>query len=386
MTSAAPSGHGTVAAMALEGCSVAIEEFRDWKRWLHDIAMVDNDSLGPYRDRIMQSMGVVTLALLMPFTINNFLQGRYQVAVGLILLQAAIAANGYAAWRGRRSPVPPLLLLLTVVAALTSVFIRQGVIGVLWSYPLMVFTYFILRRLTAIAFSAALLIYFPWLTWRYIDSDLASRHLVSLLLVVTLINIVLSVISSLHQTLAKQALTDPLTGCFNRRCMDHELSTLVTKASRYSVTASVLMIDIDHFKEINDSYGHGQGYLVLQGVVEIASARIRVGDHMYRFGGEEFLMLLEQTGMRDAKMVAEDIRARIETAELLPGRTVTVSIGLAQHQAGQSVDAWIKRADRALYRAKQAGRNRVVSADLAGAASDIADVSGPPDNRPTSNV
>lgn len=348
---------------------------------MRDVVMIDNDSLGPYRDRIMQSMGVATLVLLTPFTINNFLQGRHLVAVGIILLQAATAANGYAAWRGRRSPVPPILLLLTVVAALTAVSIKQGVVGAMWSYPLMVFTYFILVRRAAIAFSAALLIYFPWLTWRYIDVALASRHLVSLLLVAILINIVLSVISSLHHTLAKQALTDPLTGCFNRRCMDQELSVLVAKARRYSVTASALLIDIDHFKEINDTCGHGQGDLVLQQMVEIASARIRVGDRLYRYGGEEFLMLLEQTGTGGAIVAAEDIRARIEAAELLPGRRVTVSIGVAQYQAGQSIEAWTKRADNALYQAKAAGRNRVMNADGADAAIDIADVAGPQGNR-----
>lgn len=348
---------------------------------MRDVVMIDNDSLGPYRDRIMQSMGVATLVLLTPFTINNFLQGRHLVAVGIILLQAATAANGYAAWRGRRSPVPPILLLLTVVAALTAVSIKQGVVGAMWSYPLMVFTYFILVRRAAIAFSAALLIYFPWLTWRYIDVALASRHLVSLLLVAILINIVLSVISSLHHTLAKQALTDPLTGCFNRRCMDQELSVLVTKARRYSVTASALLIDIDHFKEINDTCGHGQGDLVLQQMVEIVSARIRIGDRLYRYGGEEFLMLLEQTGTGGAIVAAEDIRASIEAAELLPGRRVTVSIGVAQYQAGQSIEAWTKRADNALYQAKAAGRNRVMNADGADAAIDIADVAGPHDNR-----
>lgn len=356
---------------------MAVQKVQDWKRWMHDVVMVDSDSLGPYRDRIMQSMGVATLVLLTPFTINNFLQGRHLVAVGIILIQAATAANGYAAWRGRRSPVPPILLLLTVVAALTSVSIRQGVVGIMWSYPLMVFTYFVLTRRAAIVFSVMLLFYFPWLTWYYIDAELASRHFVSMLLIIVLIVIVLNVISGLHQTLAKQALTDPLTGCSNRRCMDRDLSLLVILGRRYPVKASVLLMDIDHFKEVNDTYGHGQGDLVLQKIVEIAGARIRGSDRLYRYGGEEFLMLLEQTGTGGATVVAEDVRARIEAAELLPGRRVTVSIGIAQYQAGQSIEAWTKSADTALYQAKVAGRNRVMNADLAGAANDIADVSGP---------
>lgn len=103
---------------------MVVQEVQGWKRWMHDLVMVDNDSLGSYRDGSMQSMGVATLVLLTPFTINNFLQGRYLVGVGILLLQAATAANGYAAWRGRRSPVPPILLL-TVVAALTAVSDRR---------------------------------------------------------------------------------------------------------------------------------------------------------------------------------------------------------------------------------------------------------------------
>ncbi|MDP1612927.1 MAG: GGDEF domain-containing protein [Sulfuritalea sp.] len=365
---------------------MVVQKVQDWKRWMHDLVMVDNDSLGPYRDGIMQSMGVATLVLLTPFTINNFLQGRYLVAVGIILLQAATAANGYAAWRGRRSPVPPILLLLTVVAALTAVSIRQGIVGALWSYPLMVFTYFILERRAAFVFSVMLLFYFPWLTWQYIDATVASRHFVSLLLIIFLINIVLNVISGLHQTLARQALTDSLTGCSNRRCMDRDLSMLAIMGKRHSVTASVLLMDIDHFKEVNDTYGHGQGDLVLQKIVEIASVRIRDSDRLYRYGGEEFLTLLEHTDTRGALVVAEDIRVRIEAAELLPGCRVTVSIGIAQYQAGQSVEAWTKCADTALYQAKAAGRNRVMNADWAGAASEIADVSGAHDNRPTSSA
>lgn len=365
---------------------MATQPVQEWKRRIHDVVMLDNDSLGPYRDRIMQSMGVATLVLLTPFTINNFLQGRHLVAVGIILIQAATAANGYAAWRGRRSPVPPILLLLTVVAALTVVSIRQGIVGAMWSYPLMVFTYFVLERRAAFVFSVMLLFYFPWLTWHYIDAQLASRHMVSLLLIVVLITIVLNVISGLHQALARQTLTDPLTGCSNRRCMDRDLSMLVAMGGRHSVTASTLLIDVDHFKEVNDTYGHGQGDQVLKKIVEIAGARIRSSDRMYRFGGEEFLTLLEHTDTRGAQVVAEDIRAGIEAADLLPGRRVTVSIGIAQYQAGQSVEAWTKRADTALYQAKESGRNRVINADWVGAASEIADDSGAHEVAPASSA
>ncbi|MDP1985345.1 MAG: GGDEF domain-containing protein [Sulfuritalea sp.] len=318
--------------------------------------------MAPYRDRTMQAMGGVLVVLLMPFTINNFLQGRPQVALILVLVQIITSVNVYAGWRGRRAPIPSALLLLFFIAGITVAVMVQGVPGVLWSYPAIVYSYFVLTRRMAIACSLAMLIYLPWLTLQYIDSALALRLFATLLLTIILINIVLNVISELHRTLARQALTDPLTGCFNRRCMEQNLDGVVAGAERHPVTASILMIDVDHFKPINDDFGHKRGDLVLQKIVQVAGERMRRGERLFRWGGEEFLLLLERTGVEGAMVVAEDIRRRIEATEILPERKVTVSIGVAPYQAGQSTETWTRAADVALYQAKAAGRNRVVCA------------------------
>ncbi len=331
-------------------------------QWIRDVASAEGDSMAPYRDRIMLAMGGVTVVLLTPFTINNFLQGRLPVALILVVVQGITFVNVFAVWRGRRAPVPSALLLLPFVAGITAAVIVQGVPGVLWSYPVIVYSYFVLTRRIAVACSLALLAYLTWLTLHFIDAALAVRLFATLLLTIIMINIVLNVIASLHRTLANQALTDPLTGCFNRRCMEQNLDVLVAGAGRHPISATVLMIDVDHFKPINDDYGHDRGDLVLQQIVRIAGARMRRGERLFRWGGEEFLLLLEQTGADGAMVVAEDIRARVEAAEILAERRVTVSIGVAQFQPGQNADEWIKAADAALYRAKAAGRNRVTRA------------------------
>ncbi|MCX7150054.1 MAG: GGDEF domain-containing protein [Rhodocyclales bacterium] len=338
-------------------------------QWIRDVATAESDSLAPYRDRVMHSMGGVTVLLLTPFTINNFLQQRYLVALILLFIQALTFANVYAVRCGRPVPVPFALLLVPFLAGITAAVMIQGVPGVLWSYPVIVYSYFVLSRRVAIACSLAMLCYLSWLTVHYIDSALALRVFGTLLLTIIMINIVLNVISDLHQTLAKQALTDPLTGCFNRRFMEQNLEVLVARAERHPIMATVLMIDVDLFKPINDAYGHDRGDLVLQGIVQAVGERLRRGERLFRWGGEEFLLLLEHTDADGAVVVAEDIRRAVEAAEILPGRSVTISIGVGQYQAGQSVEAWTKTADAALYRAKAAGRNCVVRADVVDVAS-----------------
>lgn len=331
--------------------------------WIRDVALAENDSLAPYRERFLLAMGSVTVVLLIPFTINNFVQGRPLVALIVIGVQLVTFIDAYAIWRGRSPPVPPALLLVPFLAGISAAIVVQGVPGVLWSYPVIVYSYFVLTRRIAIACSLAMLGYLTWLALSYIDSALALRLFATLLLTIIMINIVLNVIANLHQTLARQALTDPLTGCFNRRCMEQNLDALVAGAERYPLTASILMIDVDHFKPINDDYGHDRGDQVLQQIVQHTGERMRRGERLFRWGGEEFLLLLEKTDIDGATVVAEDIRRRIEAAEILRDRKVTVSIGVARYRSGQSVEAWTRAADVALYRAKTGGRNCVVRAD-----------------------
>lgn len=331
-------------------------------QWMHDVASAEYDSLAPYRDRIMFAMGVVASVLVLPFAINNFLQERWIVGVALAIIDGVLAINTYALWRWRRAPIPYALLFIPFIAGITAAVVRQGVPGVLWSYPVVVFCYFVLGRRIAHACVLATLLYTTGLAAIYIEPALAIRLFVTLLLTIAMTNIVLNVIADLHRTLASQALTDPLTGVFNRRFMQENLAAIVARAQRRPLVASILVIDIDHFKQINDRFGHDRGDETLCSIVELVGARARSVDRLFRWGGEEFLLLLEETDLAGAIVVAEAIRARIETAEIIADQTVTVSIGASQYEPEMSADAWMKAADTALYRAKNSGRNRVVAA------------------------
>ncbi|MCK6407068.1 MAG: GGDEF domain-containing protein [Rhodocyclaceae bacterium] len=331
-------------------------------RWVCEIARAKDDSLAPYRDHIMMSMGAVTFVVLVPFALNNLVQGRYGVFSILVFVLVATAIDTHALWRGRQAPIPYALLLIPFVLGVTVAVIVQGVPGVLWVYPIVVYCYFVLRRRTAVAWSLAILLYTTGLTLFFVDGALAIRIFATVLVTIVMINIVLNVISDLHRTLANQALTDPLTGVFNRRFMEEILERLVARAERQPLMATILMIDIDYFKQVNDCYGHERGDAVLKRVVDVVAARLRRGDRLFRWGGEEFLVLLEGTGLESALAVAESVRESVAAAAIMPERQVTVSIGVSQYVAGQDIDGWTRAADVALYQAKAEGRNRVACA------------------------
>jgi two-component system cell cycle response regulator len=174
-----------------------------------------------------------------------------------------------------------------------------------------------------------------------------------------------------HERLKLAGLTDMLTGVHNRRYFEHRSQIEVSQARRYQHDLACLFLDLDHFKTINDRFGHAAGDAVLQGIAHIIQPQLRAGDTVARYGGEEFVVLLPQAPEKHARDIAERIRLSISARPLaLPGGEqvpVSVSIGLAMLASGhlsgeprQLAQALVSDADQALYRAKAGGRNRVV--------------------------
>ncbi|WP_031431925.1 GGDEF domain-containing protein [Methylomicrobium agile] len=167
----------------------------------------------------------------------------------------------------------------------------------------------------------------------------------------------------LEQELEKQAHTDPLTGLYNRRRMLDFLLQQGKLAEREQTALSVAFVDIDHFKKINDNYGHGTGDQVLREVAEFVKRQLRKGDTLARWGGEEFLLLLPHTDLDGARVLAEKICGTVaEHVFQIDSKdySVTLTIGLCEHRTEHPIEKSIKLADIALYRGKQAGRNRVM--------------------------
>ena len=165
-----------------------------------------------------------------------------------------------------------------------------------------------------------------------------------------------------YQKVQQLAATDSLTGLFNRRKFFEELDREVERVSRYESPMSLIMLDIDHFKGINDEYGHQMGDEVLRSLSEILIANTRKTDIVARYGGEEFIIILTETPLAGAHDVADRIRSEVEQASILGAGIeirFTVSLGLTDFQPKDNVDIIVGRADEALYTAKRNGRNRI---------------------------
>lgn len=171
----------------------------------------------------------------------------------------------------------------------------------------------------------------------------------------------------LYQETVELSLTDPLTGIHNRRHLFARLDMELARAQRFGTEVSLLMIDIDHFKHFNDSFGHPAGDEVLRGVARVIESSIRRIDTVARVGGEEFVVVLPGTGKADAAEVADKLRRAVERTsfaggEQQPGGRVTISLGYCTYPADAG-DALllVEAADRALYASKSAGRNRATA-------------------------
>jgi len=167
-----------------------------------------------------------------------------------------------------------------------------------------------------------------------------------------------------HAELMRASSHDALTGCLNHGQFILDFDREFSRVNRYKDNLSLLMVDLDHFKSVNDTYGHPAGDIVLQKVAEAMDSQLRASDTLYRYGGEEFVILLPETDQRGALTVAESIRRKVaDTAIVVDGQqtvTITVSIGVACFpQDTENQEDLLKKADQAVYIAKNNGRNRV---------------------------
>jgi diguanylate cyclase (GGDEF)-like protein/PAS domain S-box-containing protein len=159
------------------------------------------------------------------------------------------------------------------------------------------------------------------------------------------------------------SVTDSLTGLYNRMKIDEVLENEAMRSSRYGTSLSIVLFDVDYFKKINDTFGHQVGDITLIMVAEVVRDRTREVDIAGRWGGEEFMVVCPQTGIRGARELAEELRMAVSSRDFGEVDEVTCSFGVAEYSRGENIEDVLLRVDTALYRAKREGRNRVILAD-----------------------
>ena len=315
--------------------------------------------LSAYRQRVMFFLGLLGVIILLPLALLDFLQGHKWLAISILSIAVIMGANAYAAYRKKSPAILPGLLVLTGIVAIGSSLKLQGFYGAFWSYPASLFFYFVHSRRTANLYNLLLASSVTVLVYSFTGIDATIRFVLTMMLTILSSNIFLIIIDTLQNKLLEQSIVDPLTGAMNRRHMDACLEEARERKRRSGRLASLLLFDIDQFKKVNDQFGHTAGDDVLKDVVHVIKDRSRKIDQFFRVGGDEFILLLPDTNEDQAAIAGEHLRESIAEADTLKRRNVSVSVGVSELHADESAESWIHHADEALYRAKQAGRNKV---------------------------
>jgi diguanylate cyclase (GGDEF)-like protein len=314
--------------------------------------------------------------ILLPIVTQSLYVGQLLPGVAGLLLLGVLMANIWLLSIGREAFLPPgLVLLLCISLLVISVYHGQNY-NLYWMYPLLVTLPFLLKTrwavllgvLCGLVLAPLVLTHYETATALIIGSSMGLTWLISAWLVFA--------VTEQSRRLRDMAVTDPLTGAYNRRFLELEADKAIHHWRRNQRPATLLIMDIDHFKRINDRHGHAVGDAALRKAVQVISGRIRGVDTICRFGGEEFVVLLADTDIDAGATVAQELRAIIEGARILPEGKMTVSIGASEVAQATDLDHWLNLADAALYMAKSNGRNRV----------EIADTSAPPRDVPARNI
>ena len=303
---------------------------------------------------------------LIPFCIYYALLGVWLASAGGGIVSVSLLALALAVMWARQLPSRKTLnatLALVNTGAVVGIS-GLGTAGVAWIGPVVFINLLLGGAVLGATFTLATVLLITALAGTYRDPDLIASVLGALFLSGMM---AFAITVSLRDHLGRlqlEANQDPLTGAVNRRGLSRMLNSRLAQLDRQQ-PLSLILFDLDHFKELNDQLGHTMGDTALVGFVRLLLAHLRSTDDVYRYGGEEFVVLVD-VDQHKALQIAETLRAAVAEHELAPGADVTVSAGVAQAVPMDTEESLIKRADRALYRAKAAGRNCCALADEPG--------------------
>jgi diguanylate cyclase (GGDEF)-like protein len=253
-----------------------------------------------------------------------------------------------------------VLALFAATAVIATTYIK-GISQVYWVYPSMVSAYYLVPPKKAIVISAVSLILLSFILYDQVDLVNFLAIFSSITLTTSFAFVFAHLTEKKHKQLESLATIDALTSVGNRRSLDNKLAEITLAQQRKQIQMSLILIDIDHFKKVNDEFGHAIGDEILIRVSSLIGKNTRALDSLYRYGGEEFIVVPLYIELEKAVVLAEKLRSVIESSDLLPNSPVTISLGVAQYHQNETVESWISRADSALYKAKKSGRNKVHS-------------------------
>jgi len=315
------------------------------------------------REYLLLSISAFALVTITPFAFIRFNQNDWGIGVVDLLISSCMLSIFFYVYKTHKVTLPSIALAIMFALAVIASVNVKGVSNVYWVYPTIISAYYLLTPKWAVILSSlTIALLLPTL---YSGMDFVEFvKIVATIFMTGMFALLFSKsVADQHKQLIDLATKDSLTGTGNRRALDEKFEEFISNQIRQPSKMSLIILDLDHFKSINDDYGHMVGDQILIRVSEILGGRLRGADTLFRFGGEEFVILPHELDLELAKKLAEQLRILVENNVLTPKNPVTISLGVAEYKAGESGDDWLKRADKALYRAKKGGRNRVCVAD-----------------------
>lgn len=317
-----------------------------------------------FRAKATFGVAIAALTLLLPVAFLDFYLGKTAIGIGSLGIVFILGVN---AWVVKQGNCHQNLTLFGLIPAgmvfMIGVFHNDGYIGALWCFPSIVAVYCMLSQRKAwIANAIVLGIALP-MVWQTVDTEYAIRITATMAAISLFSAILVSVIDEQCRQLQELVTRDPLTHLLNRHTLKISLQSAMQSQVQGLYNSTLLAIDIDFFKQINDTHGHDCGDEILRELSALMQTVLRHDDVAFRIGGEEFLVILNFTDEIAAIEVGERVRRTVEAHEFYNNCKVTVSVGIAGHISGESSSSWTKRADDRLYVAKRSGRNCVVAYD-----------------------
>ena len=323
-----------------------------------------DDSTQKFQLGLVYLFAVLSVIVIAPFVFLRYAQGEViHALVDLAIVTIAISIAVYSYWRGEATPLAMHLAAgLYTLGAIVVIHLNSPIF-VFWIFPCVLSNFFLLRPRSAVIVNLIAIILVAPIAWSLGKTLDAFAMLSSLFIGSTMAYLFARLTEQQRKRLEIFASQDPLTLLGNRRLMDEELRLCVEDFTRYQTPATLIVLDLDNFKAINDKFGHSIGDQLLIDIGKLLSARLRKTDRAFRFGGEEFVLLARNTGLEEAAIIAENIRLQITQELLGPEGSISASFGCACLATQETCEQWFIRADRAMYQAKAQGRNCVVVAD-----------------------
>jgi len=311
---------------------------------------------------IITLFGALAVTAFLPYALYRFARGELMHGMIDLVVVLAIAGAVVFAWRSGNTRVPGVLLMVVSTTACLATAMLPGAVGLYWIYVALLANYLMVRRVEA-AVATVVSLGVLVLYGKAFTSPAQTVAFVVSALLVSLFAFIFAYRTELHRVqLEALATIDPLTGIGNRRAMESELQIAIQTHRRDGSRFGLSMLDLDHFKRINDDFGHEAGDRVLIELAALVREHTRQVDRLFRYGGEEFVLLAPGADHDALQRIADKLCVAVASRLHCPDRPVTVSIGATALRADDDAGSWLARADAALYGAKNAGRNRVMLA------------------------